>query len=141
MTTPTGIYVTRLGQDNAWSAPEQVAGTRRFSAPLIDASGPAPIVAWVSRETSPRRVLASVRRDDGSWTAPTAVSQIDRQAGLWMDFEVSADGTATFVWLQHPPGKDRKRVWLRERRPEGSWTPRIPLSRPGRRRAGSVGRR
>jgi hypothetical protein len=130
----SGLYALRLASGGTWSAPEPVAAGVRFcttSDVRLDADGPQPIVAWNEPcDATPSRVVASVRGDDGTWSDPTTVSAPDLPASLG-DMEVQVNGTATFVWVRRPGSAKESSVWLRERRPDGSWTPRERLSQNG----------
>jgi hypothetical protein len=131
MQTRTALLVSQRDQTGTWSRPELVVEGRRLHTPRIDASGGEPVVAWVSSETEPARVLAAVRREDGSWPRGEVVSRVDRES-VGVELEVSAGGVATLAWLQsRDRGADGKRVWLRKRRVDGSRGPRRPLSSPG----------
>ena len=132
----SGLSALRLAPGGTWSAPEPVAPGVDFCSRLgvrLDADGPQPIVAWNEPAgclATPSRVVASVRGDDGTWSDPMTVSAPDLPASLG-DLEVQLNGTATFVWVRRPGSAKESSVWLRERRPDGSWTPRERLSQNG----------
>jgi hypothetical protein len=132
----SGLYALRRASGGTWSAPETVAaGVESCTGmALLDADGPQPIVAWEEpgcAATTPR-ILASVRGADGTWSDPMTVSAPNLPASLG-DMEVQLNGTATFVWVSRPGSVKESSVWLRARRPDGSWTPRERLSKNGAR--------
>jgi hypothetical protein len=135
----SGLFALRLAPGGSWSAPEPVVPAEvQLCTGLharLDADGPQPMVAWnggAECSDAPSRVLASVRGDDGSWSAPMTVSAPDFPASLG-DLDVMRNGTATFAWVKRPGSDTESSVWLRERRPDGSWTPRQRLSHSGAR--------
>ena len=122
----------RLEGDGPWSPLEKVADIWRAEDVQLDLSGPRPVAAWSARGGKGRRVVTSIRRSNGTWSIPTRVSA----AGLDADrsnLEVLSDGTTILVWREGPERVAKKRIWVRVRNADGTWSAPTVLSSRGAR--------
>jgi hypothetical protein len=85
------------------------------------------VVVWAERADGRDRARASLRRDDGTWTPPVALSGSDESG--WPTASITTAGTATAVWED----LDGQRLGLRSQTSgsDGAWRSCRRLSQTG----------
>ena len=118
------IYLRQTGP-NSWAAPETVSGaTGLVSLQLIHGPDGALHLLWANDFDSPR-LFYSRRVSGGGWSVPETIDELNKESRLdGFGAAVTPNGTLLLGYLELASDYPRdSRLWVRERRVGGQWSP------------------